>query len=65
MTIQEGPQAIAQAITDHQVKTRGPGHPCVNLLAQQPFRFDHLRGSHYLLQTVGARVAGAHYRQLP
>ena len=23
----------------------GPGNPCVNPLAQQPFRFDHLRGS--------------------
>ena len=27
------------------MKVRGPGHPCVNLPAQQPFRFDHLRGS--------------------
>ena len=31
MTIQEGRWAIAQAITDCQVKVRGPGHPCVNL----------------------------------
>ena len=45
MTIQEGQQAIAQAVMDHWVKLRGPGHPCGNLLAQQPFRFDHLRGS--------------------
>ena len=45
MTIQEGKQAIAQAVMDCQVKARGPGCPCVNLLAQQPFRFDHLRGS--------------------
>ena len=45
MTIQEGQQAIAQAITDHQVKVRGPGHPPVNPLAQQPFRFDCPRGS--------------------
>ena len=45
MTIQEGRCAIAQAITDCQVKVRGPGHPCVNPLAQQPFRFDHPRGS--------------------
>ena len=45
MTIQEGRQAIAQAVTDHQVKARGPGHPHVNLLAQQPFRFDPPRGS--------------------
>ena len=26
-------------------KGEGPGHPRVNLLAQQPFRFDHPRGS--------------------
>ena len=45
MTIQESRWAIAQAITDCQVKVRGPGHPHVNLLAQQPFRFDHPRGS--------------------
>ena len=45
MTIQEGRQAIAQAITDCQVKVRGPGHPYVNLLAQQSFRFDPPRGS--------------------
>ena len=45
MTIQEGQQAIAQAVTDYQVKARGPGHPCVNPLTQQPFRFDHTGGS--------------------
>ena len=45
MTIQEGRWAIAQAITDCQVKGRGPGHPHVNPLAQQPFQFDPLRGS--------------------
>ena len=45
MTIQEGRWAIAQATTDHQVKVRGPGHLHVNLPAQQPFRFDPLRGS--------------------
>ena len=45
MTIQEGRRAIAQAITDCQVKARGPGHPHVNLPAQQPFQFDPLRGS--------------------
>ena len=45
MTIQEGRRATAQAVMDHQVKARGPGHPCVNLPAQQPFRFDPLRGS--------------------
>ena len=33
MTIQEGKRAIAQAILDHRVKMRGPGCPCVNLLA--------------------------------
>ena len=40
MKIQEGQQEIAQALTDHQVKVRGPGCPCLNLLTQQPFRFD-------------------------
>ena len=40
MPFQEGRRAIAQAITDHQVKARGPGCPNVNLLAQQPFQFD-------------------------
>ena len=43
MTIQEGRRAIAQAITDCWVKARGPGHPCVNLPAQQPFQFDPKR----------------------
>ena len=37
MTIQEGKRAIAQAISDNRVKERGPGHPHVNLPAQQPF----------------------------
>ena len=27
MTLQEGRRAIAQAISDHRVKPRGPGHP--------------------------------------
>ena len=45
MTIQEGRRAIAQAITDHQIKVRGQGHPHVNLPAQQPFWFDPPRGS--------------------
>ena len=45
ITIQEGRQAIAQAITDCRVKVRRPGCPCVNLLAQQPFRFGPLKGS--------------------
>ena len=42
MTIQEGRQAIAQAIT---VKARGPGCPRINLPVQQPFMFDPSRGS--------------------
>ena len=42
MTIQEGRRAIAQAISDCQVKARGPGCPHVNLPAQQPFWFDPL-----------------------
>ena len=37
MTIQESLQAIAQVITDCQVKVRGPGHWHVNLQTQQPF----------------------------
>ena len=45
MTIQEGRRPIAQAISDHRVKVRGPGHPHVNLLAQQPFQFDPPRSS--------------------
>ena len=36
MTIQEGKRAITQAISDHRVKVRGPGHPRVNLPAQEP-----------------------------
>ena len=45
MAIQEGSQAITQAITDHHKKARGLGHPCINLSTQQPFRFDHPRSS--------------------
>ena len=40
MTIQEGRRVIAQAILDNRVKPRGPGCPRVNLLAQQPFKFN-------------------------
>ena len=39
-TIDEGRRAIAQAVSDNRVKVRGPRHPCVNLLAQQPFQFN-------------------------
>ena len=45
MTIQEGRRAIAQAISDNRVKARGPGHPRVNLPAQQPFKFNTPRSS--------------------
>ena len=45
MTIQEGTRAIAQAISDCQVKVRGPGCPCVNPPAQQPLQFNPLRSS--------------------
>ena len=45
MTIQEGRRAIAQAVSDNRVKARGPGCPCVNPLAQQPFQFIALRTS--------------------
>ena len=44
MTIQEGRRAIAHAVSDNRVKTRGPGHPQVNPPAQQPFRFNTPRG---------------------
>ena len=45
MTIQEGKRAIAQAVSDNRVKARGPGHPQVNLPAQQPFKFNTQRTS--------------------
>ena len=45
MMLQEGKRAIACAISDHGVKARGPGHPRVNPLAQQPFRFNTTRAS--------------------
>ena len=45
MTIQEGRRAIAQAVSNHQVKVRGPGCSHVNLPAQQPFQFDPPRSS--------------------
>ena len=43
MMLQVGKRAIAHAISDHRVKARGPGHPQVNLPAQQPFRFNTTR----------------------
>ena len=45
MTIQEGRRAIVQAVSDNRVKARGPGCPWVNLLAQQPFKFNTPRAS--------------------
>ena len=45
VTIQEGRRAIAQAISDNRIKARGPGHPQVNLPAQQPFKFNTPRTS--------------------
>ena len=45
MTIQEGKRAIAQAVLDNRVKARGPGCPQLNLLAQQPFKFNTQRTS--------------------
>ena len=45
MTIQEGKRAVAQAVSDNRVKARGLGHPCANLLAQQPFWFNAYRVS--------------------
>ena len=40
ITLQECKRAITQAVSDHRVKDRGPGCPRVNLLAQQPFKFN-------------------------
>ena len=40
LTIQEGQQEVDQAITKCQIKVRGPGHPYVNPLTPQSFRFD-------------------------
>ena len=45
MTIQEGRRAIAQAMLDNREKARGPGFPWVNLLSQQPFKFNTPRAS--------------------
>ena len=45
ITTPEGKRAIAQAVSDNRVKARGPGHPCVNPLAQQPFQFNAQRVS--------------------
>ena len=45
MTIQEGKRAIVQVILDNRVKARVPGCPWVNLLAQQPFKFNTPRTS--------------------
>ena len=45
MTIQDGRRAIAQAVSDNRVKVRGPGHPQVNLPAQQSFKFNTSRAS--------------------
>ena len=43
MTIQEGKRAIAQAVSDNRAKAREPGHPWVNLPAQQSFKFNTQR----------------------
>ena len=45
MTIQDVRRAIAQAVSDCQVKVRGPEPPHVNPPAQQPFWFDPPRSS--------------------
>ena len=44
MTIPEGKRAIAQAVSANRVKARGPGHPRVNLPAQQPLSSSMPRG---------------------
>ena len=45
LTIQEGWQEIIWAVTKCWIKARGPGHPCVNLLTPQPFRFNQQEDS--------------------
>ena len=40
LTIQEGQQKMTWAKTECWIRVRGPGHPCVNLLTPQPFRYD-------------------------
>ena len=45
LTVQEGRQVIAQAITKCWIKVRGPGHLYVNSLTPRPFRFDCPRDS--------------------
>ena len=45
LTIQEGQQAIAQAITICQIMARGLGHLHMNLSTPQPFRYDCPRNS--------------------
>ena len=45
MTIPEGKRTIAQAVSANRAKARGPGHPLVNLSAQQPFQFNAQRVS--------------------
>ena len=62
MTIQEGKSSIAQAVLDNSVKGREPGHPRVNLLAQQPFQFNALRTSP--LKDVSGNC-GSDYPQSP
>ena len=54
MMLQEGKRAITWAILVHRVKARGPGCPRVNLLVQQPFRFNTSR-------TSAPGDASAHY----
>ena len=39
LTIHEGQQAIAQAITECQIEARRPGQPCSHLSTPQPFIF--------------------------
>ena len=45
MTIPENKSAIAQAVSNNRVKSRGLGHPHVNLPAKQPFQFNAQRTS--------------------
>ena len=62
LTIQEGQWEIVQAITKCQIKVRDPGHPSVNLLTPQPFRFGQWGDSH---QRDIPRDANSDHKLLP
>ena len=62
LTIREGWQAIAQAITECQIEARGPGHPWAHLMSPQQFRFYHQGESS---QKEHPKGAGLHSQPSP